>query len=166
MINEIFAAFSAIVIGSSSISADYSFEKDKNTTKIIFANKFQSERIAVNTLNISFENERNRLIELLDEFAQLEDNWNGNGAKPFGESLIRKCKEIVNKLTIIPEIFPVANNSIQLEYEKKDGGYLQFNIFEHEITMFTILEDGKPFYDKLFDVNNIIKEVQKFYEGI
>jgi len=100
---------------------------------------------------------------------KLAYNWNENGAKPFSDELIKKCQDIVSNLNIIPKVYPVANNSLQFEYYKKDGSLLEFNIFEDHLTMF--MKKGKDSNGKwikisaiLDSVDDIAREVDAFYE--
>ena len=63
----------------------------------------------------------------LDEIAKLDDNWNNNGAGSFSTKLIGKCREIVMQLVAEPFICPTACSSIQFEYEKENGEYLELD---------------------------------------
>ncbi|KJE25644.1 hypothetical protein LG52_3208 [Geobacillus kaustophilus] len=35
-----------------------------------------------------------------------------------------------------PKLFPTARDSIQLEFEKENGDYLEFELFENKIDVF------------------------------
>lgn len=122
---------------------------------------------AVNTIctSISYDSEIvNRCTKRLDDIFNLKDNWNGNGASHFEASIILKCKEIIKLLPIEPEIYPTANDSIQLEYEKKDGAYLEFDVFDNVVVMLKIASDGTEYSQNIYEVKQIAKEVEKFYE--
>ena len=62
----------------------------------------------------------------LSEIEKLKDNWNDNGASAFSSKLIEKCRGIVMQLASEPFICPTACGSIQFEYEKENGDYLEF----------------------------------------
>lgn len=67
----------------------------------------------------------------LNEIADLKDNWNCNGAKAFPESIFRYMSDLMD--TIDPKnrptrFFPTASDSIQFEYEKSNGEYLEFEL--------------------------------------
>ncbi len=81
-------------------------------------------------------------INLLDGILLLPANWNGEGALPFKELLIEACKEIVRLVPVQPEIFPTAAESIQMEYEKASGEYLEFEVTDNKINVFNIDIDG------------------------
>lgn len=76
--------------------------------------------------------------QVFKDIENLQDNWNGNGAKAFSTTLIDRCKQIVSNLNVKPAIFPTAKNSIQLEYEKDNGEYLEFEVFEDKVEVFII----------------------------
>lgn len=72
----------------------------------------------------------------LSEIEKLTDNWNDNGASAFSSKLIEKCRRIVMQLVSEPFICPTACGSIQFEYEKENGDYLEFEIYEDRIECF------------------------------
>ena len=72
----------------------------------------------------------------LSQIAKLEDNWNDNGAQSFSTKLIEKCRGIVIQLAAEPFICPTACGSIQFEYEKENGDYREFEIYEDRIEVF------------------------------
>lgn len=67
------------------------------------------------------------------------------------------------KLPVLPEIFPVADGSVQFEYKKSDGSYLEFDISENEIIEYRVYPDGKEI-ERTIDNDNISEEVKNFYE--
>lgn len=101
--------------------------------------------------------------EKMAAISELPDNWNENGAKKFSDKLIAKCYSLLFGLPIFPEIFPVADGSIQFEFEKSDGSYLEFDIFENEISEYRVYPDGKEI-ERTIDQNKISEEVKDFYE--
>ncbi len=79
-------------------------------------------------------------LQLLESFKHLQDDWNGYGAKAFSKAFIERIKEIVSGLDKSPKIFPTGRNSVQLEYEKDNGDYLEFEVYENgEIHCFKIV---------------------------
>jgi hypothetical protein len=91
--------------------------------------------------SISIENINHKLdlmSERLTDFSRLPNNWNGYGAQSFSPQIIDKAKNILNNLTISPDIFATGRNSIQFEYEKDNGDYLEFEVFQDRIKYFSI----------------------------
>lgn len=101
--------------------------------------------------------------EKMAAILELQDNWNDNGAKKFSDKLIVKCYSILFGLPVLPEIFPVADGSIQFEYEKNDGSYLEFCIFENDVSEFIAYPDGKEI-ERTIESDKIAEEVKNFYE--
>jgi len=82
-------------------------------------------------------------LSALAEIEQLEDNWNENGAEAFSNSLIGSVRALLSNFNIQPDIFPTAQNSIQLEWENANGDYLEIELFEDSsCSMFFQRNDG------------------------
>ena len=101
-------------------------------------------------------------LKLIDDIGKLDDNWDGYDAPGFvvKESLIRFCKEIVSCLGFNqPSIFPTARKSIQMEYEKNNGEYLEFEILEiNKISYFQIRTDKQEIEKELSSIAEL-KEI-------
>ena len=79
--------------------------------------------------------------------------------------IVNKVRSIILKLEQQPHVFPTGNESIQMEYEKDNGDYLEFELFEDEkLKMFFLSASGriKTDYVSLDHINEIIKD---FYES-
>ena len=74
----------------------------------------------------------------LDYISNLSKNWNRNNADSFSKNLIKKCKIILQSLEYEPNIFLTSRDSIQFEYEKPNGEYLEFEIYDESIKFFKI----------------------------
>lgn len=97
------------------------------------------------------------------EIEQLQDNWNGNGANCFSESILLFARKIVMSSLIQPAIFPTARDSIQFEYENESGDYLELELFENErVKMFSFDHKGKALTEEI-NFDSINKVVSKFY---
>lgn len=101
-------------------------------------------------------------INTLNLFLSLPQNWNDNNAQPFNNCLIKKCISIISELEYQPEIFPTARQSIQFEYEKTNGDYLEFEFFEEKIIVY--MEKGEiEIENKLKNELEINKYLNEFY---
>lgn len=87
------------------------------------------------------------VLKRIDEFGEYEDDWNGYGARKFTAKLLECAREIAVLLPEQFEVFPVARNSVQFEYEYDDGDYLEFEVFEDRISAFRYF-DGKVLLDR------------------
>lgn len=69
-----------------------------------------------------------RNIEKLTKIGEMKENWNGYSSVPFFHDFISFIKVEIRKLEIQPQIFPIADGKLQLEYDRNDGGYLEFEV--------------------------------------
>ncbi len=97
----------------------------------------------------------------LESFRHFQVNWDGNGALPFMEAQIEKAKLILFNLPKQPEIFPTARQSVQFEYEKENGDYLEFEIFEDSISCLQIVSGRET--EHQIDESEIFSVVNNFY---
>jgi len=105
-----------------------------------------------------------RNITKLYEYSQLGDDWDSEGAKPFSTELIYLAWGKILNLEIQPKVSPTMRESIQLEYEKDNGDYLEFEIYEDSIDVFEII-DGDEDECKLDVSYNLNKIVNVFHEN-
>ena len=81
-----------------------------------------------NVMTITLTNSNNLLSRnqiKLKAISELQDNWDGYGAAPLVNSVIIDANDFLLKLLKQPEIFPTADGTIQMEYEKDNGDYLE-----------------------------------------
>jgi hypothetical protein len=129
---------------------------------------FQTEnRTKVSSMKLQYSN--NYLVyknlELLGSFLSFETNWNDLSAQKFQESLINFCKRIVVALQNRQlEIYPTGRNSIQMEYEKDDSSYLEFEVFnESKIDMLEVRNSEKIKEATLTKIDEIVNCVNLFF---
>jgi hypothetical protein len=121
------------------------FIEDFNATNLVFTDQFFISN-----------------LKTLSGFKQLPYNWNGNGAVPFETDLLKKSALIIMSLKHQPQIFPTARQSIQFEYQKKNGDYLEFEIFENKIIVYSEQAAQEKEYElnSMQEINDI---VESFY---
>ena len=101
-------------------------------------------------------------LERLQQISELEYNWDGEGAQSFDKNLISVVVNLIEKISLQPQIFPTARDSIQLEYDKTNGDYLEFEIFTNKTKMFYLGHDGVH-YEREIDIELIGQMVAEFY---
>ncbi len=104
----------------------------------------------------------NENIRRLNSFSNLKQNWNNNNANPFNDKLIYKAFNILTSLNYSPEVFPTGRDSIQFEFEKDNGDYLEFEIFATKILSFSMINDITS-EKKLSRINQINRILNQFY---
>ena len=104
-------------------------------------------------------------IKKLKEIAALEDNWNGNGATAFSSGLITKVQYILSHITVEPEVFPTACNTIQLEFDRIDGAHMEIEISEaRDADLFSVsVENEEKNVSITCNIDEINKAVEEFY---
>lgn len=99
----------------------------------------------------------------INEIASLNDDWNGYGASAFSDAIIRSMKDIVLSLTHQPSIFPTARKSIQFEYKKPNGDYLEFELFEDGRIKKFFCDAAYNFTTEYIEAEDIEKAVNHFF---
>lgn len=120
-------------------------------------------------INYAYNNDmdREKLYSLnkLKQIATLGNGWNGKNAKAFDKSFLSRATALILSLSHQPEIFPTACDSIQIEYEKDDGSYLEIELTNHDsCNIFEIDSMGQESeFSRPMNVEAINKVVNSFY---
>ena len=98
-------------------------------------------------------------LETLSGFKQLPHDWNGNGAMSFEIALLEKAAQILKSLAYQPQIFPTARQSVQFEYHKKNGDYLEFEIFDDKVIAYSKQKEteNERELNSLEDINGLVE---------
>lgn len=117
-------------------------------------------------LKASYADKKNNLNKL-EEIASLKEDWDHKGAKAFSREQIMKVRDLIIFLSVQPEIIPTACGTIQLEYEKENGAYLEFEIKEDDIIrIYEEHPEGKNSGEIVdADIGTINRIVQDFYKS-
>ena len=104
-------------------------------------------------------------LNKLKQIATLENGWNGKNAKAFDKKFLSRSAALILSLSHQPEIFPTACDSIQIEYEKDDGAYLEIELSNHDsCNIFEIDSMGQESeFSRPMNVEAINKVVNSFY---
>lgn len=106
----------------------------------------------------------NNNLEKLNRICALKDNWDGYGAKTLPEGLITKAGELIRELQVQPEIFPTADGTIQIEYEKDNGDYLEFQFSGNgTCEVFRRMNGKEEYFNALDDYSSINALTEAFY---
>lgn len=88
-------------------------------------------------------------IYSLNKIEKLKYNWNGNYALPFTKGVVSTCRQLLSLLLKEPEVFPTANNSIELNFYLS-GWDLEVEVFSaHNIQIY------ESSIDKRTNINNL-----------
>lgn len=78
---------------------------------------------------------KNRLMDKINSYRNLKDNWSGTQCKPFKEEVINNALTILNVIKMAPSIFPTPRQSIQFEWNY-DGFYIELEIYDSYYEVF------------------------------
>ena len=108
---------------------------------------------------------KDKNLAKLERISLLGDNWNGYGAAPLPDSTIFSAKNLIRNLFFQPEIFPTPDGTIQIEYEKDNGDYLEFQ-FDGQGTceVFKSTGDNEEYFTSQDSSEAINALVEAFYE--
>ncbi len=125
-----------------------------------------TERPANSNITLFFSDSLQRNLDKLERFSLFQENWNGYGAKPFSKTLLSRAENLIRGLSKQPELFPTADDSIQMEYDKEGGGYLEIQITDDDSYDVFVMEnedsEGENFRIEA-DVKFVNEQVKKFY---
>lgn len=95
----------------------------------------------------------------------LPKNWNGSGAEPFRRELTGKIRALLPQLVHQPEIYPLADFGVQLEYHSPDHSYLEIDLsLEENAEVFQQDADGSEKNAAVrTDAESINRLVEDFY---
>ena len=100
----------------------------------------------------------------LAQIAMLNDNWDGYGAEPIPYNTLHKAQYLIHTLHFQPEIFPTAAGSLQLEYEKDNGDYLEFQFTgEGACEVFRCIGNNEEYFRSLDNPEALNSIVEDFY---
>lgn len=112
------------------------------------------EKITYTNITVNKEQGGTMSIELtenlsvLHDFLELEDNWDGEGAKQFNKAFIDFLSQIIMNLTIQPDIFPLQDGRVVFEFGNVRSKYLEFSIdSEKHMDIYKKDEEGQRFKD-------------------
>lgn len=122
------------------------------------------EKLDISQLN-STDSALSRNFNKLKTIRELKEGWfNGNpgSENAFSDKLVNRVATILSKLKNQPEVFPTGVNTIQIEFEKSNGEYLEFEFFEDgKISKFYL--NSIKSYSRNVSEKNIFKSVKEFY---
>ena len=115
--------------------------------------------------SIRFGTSRSHNLEKLDSIRSMKDNWNGNGAPAIPKTVTDRVEQLINGLSIQPEIFPTALGTIQLEYDNSRRDHMEIEIDGSDIAeVFVVRFNGEESYaDIQVSIDSINSIAGDFY---
>ena len=105
----------------------------------------------------------NTLIKLA-QIATLKNNWDGYGAEPLPRDTLYMALCLIPALHVQPEIFPTANGSIQFEFDKDNGDYLEFQFTgKGTCEVFRISGNNEEYFTSQDNTSSVNALIDDFY---
>lgn len=124
------------------------------------------EEEAYTSIDLHFTQDMQINLDKLKQIASFEENWNGYGAEPLSKLVLARSEDVIRRVCIQPDLFPTADNSIQMEYEKSNGAYLEVQITDGEAYEVFFMSDKDSEGEEYLinaQAEYVNEEVKKFY---
>ena len=102
-------------------------------------------------------------IKYPNEIAKLEDNWNQCGANAIDKRLIEFCKEKLFEFEKQPDIFPVFDGSLQLEFNDGEN-YLEISLKKDLNRVDYYMEKNNRQIINTVKISSLIDVINNFYK--
>lgn len=103
-------------------------------------------------------------VNTIDSIRTLQKDWNLYGADPIPKEVCDLAENIVQMQTHLPEIFPTALQSIQLEWHGNDNEYLECDVSVNKLNLFFTYKQRNDERELSIDEYKGIKNiVERFY---
>lgn len=109
--------------------------------------------------------ELTRNLAKLDDIRALKKNWNGNGARKISKKIINRTRSLLIALDRQPQVFPTANDSVQIEYDGNEHAYLEFQVTKKTRLPFYMVDKTgtEKTGDIPFSASAVNELVEQFY---
>ena len=93
---------------------------EKTVSMLKDLNESDAYRVYVFTLDLyknkslNIDDGEDNVRKKMNDISKLGDNWNGYGAAPISQEVVEKVSELLDSLIREPEVFPTADDTIQL----------------------------------------------------
>lgn len=106
------------------------------------------------------------LASRVTSFVELPLGWDGHGSMPAPRSAVLRALRLLRLQPFrdhTPQAFPTGRQSVQLEYEKEDGAYLEFEVFADRTEAFGMGPDDEITVDTVVTAADAGQLVTKFF---
>jgi len=98
----------------------------------------------------------------IESYNALENGWDGYDGKAIEQDVINYALVVLDKIPEDkqPQVFPTGRNTIQFEWEKDNGKYLEFEINDSIIMMLSIDEDKNEIEKEVLidEIEELVKQ--------
>ena len=95
----------------------------------------------------------------IQEISRFKNGWDGYKARPIPLSVINRTKALLISLPRGAKVVPTSRSTVQIEYHKEGGNYLEIEVFPRSYEIFSIKGDDE------FEGNVGKREIKKCVEA-
>lgn len=120
-----------------------------------------------NTLSLDLSYYRNKL--LINEIADLDDNWDEYDSPRIPTECIKLARSIIDNVSVQPIISPTGRRTIYMQYELSDSSFLGFEVGLNSVKMLFVHKQDYDNAQQEVITSNIVEIVKAkvvcFYES-
>lgn len=111
--------------------------------------------------------DKNLALSEVASLTKLEKNWDDEDGNPFTDEEVKLFLSVIEDLKKIPRLSPTGCSSLILDYEKKDGSYLGFELYIDRMDVVWVPENDFSRTTKFrvfHDFSKLVNaEIESFY---
>lgn len=98
----------------------------------------------------------------IQEIARLKNGWDGYKARPIPDSVISRTKALLMMLPTGAKVFPTSRSTMQIEYHKENGNYLEIEVSPKTYEIYSLKGDNE--FEGCVRKRDIKKHVECFLD--
>ena len=106
--------------------------------------------------------EKAQMIQRIESFSQLGENWNAYGASSFSPEVLQRARSLVEDIVYKAKVFPTGRNSIQFEFDSIPGKYLEIEVFSDHYAVLFEKGAAQEEYESV-SRNYVLQKIAEYY---
>ena len=106
--------------------------------------------------------ENAHMIQRIESFSQLGENWNGYRASSFSPEVLQRARSLVEDIVYKVKVFPTGRNSIQFEFDSIPGKYLEIEVFADHYAVLFEKGTAQEEYESV-SRNSVLQKIAEYY---
>ena len=106
--------------------------------------------------------EKAQMIQRIESFSQLGENWNAYGASSFSPEVLQRARSLVEDIVYKAKVFPTGCNSIQFEFDSIPGKYLEIEVFSDHYAVLFEKGAAQEEYESV-SRNYVLQKIAEYY---
>ena len=106
--------------------------------------------------------EKAQMIQRIESFSQLGENWNAYGASSFSAEVIKRARSLADDISCEAKVFPTGRDSIQFEFDSIPGKYLEIEVFSDHYAVLFEKGVAQEEYESV-SRNYVLQKIAEYY---